>query len=376
MGLWAPATLFPHAASSATAKRTNGVILNVAALSYEDKITEMLKRSPKYMGTEAAQLFQTLISRENLTITVLTLLLWAIAHVYGVGEATDVVLLVVGVGFVGWGFWGGLRDAVDGAAGAIGARHDGDLENAAKLFGRGAVTMGINTLVALLMRKPLTTMGSRVGRLTVRNMRAGSSMPAAAADAVKTLAGRMNWKPYLRPIPPPPAGELSFEIVEPSEINGYAGKTDPYGNIKMARGVFSSYREQLEATYHELGHRWLSPHAQILRQFRATLAANAYERSVFLRYMEEAGVQTNAILRTTADIDGVGSIRLADVLRGVRFPVEDGARYAVLRRISTMRALVPTHMSMQGWMVGTVVVDGEMFGVYICARGQDEHGKK
>ena len=134
--------------------------------------------------------------------------------------------------------------------------------------------------------------------------------------------------------------------------------------------------EQLEAALHELGHRWLSPQARILRQFRATVAVNAYKRSVFLRYMEEAGVQMNAILRTRVQLDGMGSIELADVLRGVRFPVERGARYAVLQRIGTMRTLVPSHMSMQGWMVGTVAVDGETFAVYICEAGQDEHGKK
>ncbi len=248
---------------------------------------------PKGMKAE----LESFLSPANLGITAATLLVWAIAHVYGVGEAADVIVLVVGTGFVGWGFWGGLRDLVDFAVTTLRANTEPDLDAAAFLFQRAVITLGVNTLLALLLKRPMKSDWANQGRIT-----------------------RMNWMPKLKQAPMTPTSEVTVEHVSPAELKpGVAGTTDSYGNIKISRNL--NYREQMKTGWHEEVHSLLAPKAKLLRRYRASLNNNAYKNSVFLRYLTEAAAETRSLIMETRTFEGGSGFTRENFIKGMKFPL-------------------------------------------------------
>jgi hypothetical protein len=314
--------------------------LNVRALSPEKKIEEAIRRGVGLLPAGMKAEVQSFFTWENMQIIVATFLAWALAHATGVGEATDVLLLVIGVGFVGWGFWGGLKDMVNFAVTAIDANSEQDLNAAAILFQRGLITLGINTLMALLLKRPLKSAWARRGSLT-----------------------QLNLRPRLIPVGPPPNPGVRWELVDPAELpKGTLGVTDPYGNVKISNQL--SAAERFEVGTHEGTHSYLSPQAQLLRQFRASLNWSAYDRSVFLRYMEEAIAQTRARILTGAKFEGRVFTR-SNALQGVRFPLA-ADHYAILERVpKTQDTIVPSDIRTQGYMIGAILVEGHAYTVTI-----------
>ena len=100
------------------------------------------------------------------------------------------------------------------------------------------------------------------------------------------------------------------------------------------------------ARFHEEVHSLLSPKFTFLRSFRAGLGMSAYNKSKFLKYLEEALAETYAQLR-------VNGIR--GTLTGVAFPVKEG--YVVLSDVIQEVA--------KGSLIGTVVVGGVTYSAYL-----------
>src|SRR5690348_16759954 len=76
--------------------------VNVSAMSNQDRVAQVLRRSKKNFGPDVGQMIDSLLSPTNLALMTGTLVLWAGSHFVGVGEMVDVVLLAVGAFAIGW----------------------------------------------------------------------------------------------------------------------------------------------------------------------------------------------------------------------------------------------------------------------------------
>lgn len=137
---------------------------------------------------------------------------------------------------------------------------------------------------------------------------------------------------------------------DPNMPAGY-GETDKYGNITYSTAGTPTDRALV--LHHEKIHQFLSPKFNLLREFRADVRMTLYQKSSFMRYLEEAMAETYAQLR----VNGIRG--LPD---GIRFPVTNG--YVELRHVVTEGA------------VGAVTVGGVTYGAYVVATnnagGQNE----
>jgi hypothetical protein len=118
------------------------------------------------------------------------------------------------------------------------------------------------------------------------------------------------------------------------------GVTDKFGNITYSSS--GSATDRALALFHETVHSVLSPRLNFLRGMRADFGMWGYQRSAFLKYLEEALAETYAQVRVNG---------MSGVLTGIRFPIVEG--YVTLSRVLTEAA------------IGTVVYGGVVYGVYV-----------
>lgn len=120
------------------------------------------------------------------------------------------------------------------------------------------------------------------------------------------------------------------------------GFTDKFGNVQYS--MLGSKVDQALVREHELVHSFLSPKFKFLQEFRADIRMSAYEKSSFMRYMEEAMAETYAQLKVNG-LQGIPS--------GLSFPITNG--YVKLEDVVTEGAL------------GALAVGGVNYGVYVIA---------
>lgn len=287
---------------------------NVALMTTEEKVAEAMRRSVPLLPAAARDQVLALLEPSSIAIMAGTLVVWAGSHFFGVGEIVDVILLVVGFGFLGLAVFAGAQELYDFATIAIRARTEADLDRAGRHFASAVSILGISTISALLLRK---------------------SARAAAARG----------RPRVRPMPdvgPVPATGARPTITRPQTLaSGALGETDWWGNISVIRN--QSLSEQRATLYHEWVHRVLSPRFGPLRRLRAQLRASGYWRSALLRYLEEAMAECYGQLRAYG---------LGDMLTGFSFPIRGG--YVTVSQLVT-----------EGIAIGNIVVGGAIFHVVV-----------
>jgi hypothetical protein len=249
-----------------------------------------------------------------LTITAATLAAWVGSHLFGVGEIVDLALLAAGVVTLGFAVFEGAGALYEFAEKGGGARISADLDTAASSFAKAVTLLGISTIQAIIMRTPGKAVGAR-------------GVPKA--------------RPRVELPPPPPAGNQLRVARPPSLPLRSSGGTDAYGSIQIARNQVLS--EQRLALYHELVHRYFSPRTGPRRRLRAKLAITAYERSAFLRYLEEGLAEGYAQLR----VNGLGS-----AAQQWRFPLDNG--YVTVSQLLT-----------EGQAIGSLILGTQTFQVSI-----------
>lgn len=136
---------------------------------------------------------------------------------------------------------------------------------------------------------------------------------------------------------------------DPNMPAGY-GETDKYGNVTYSTAGTPTDRALV--LHHEKVHQFLSPKFNLLREFRADARMTLYQKSSFMRYLEEAMAETYAQLR----VNGIKG--LPD---GIRFPVTNG--YVELRHVVTEGA------------VGAVTVGGVTYGAYVISTNANGGGQ-
>lgn len=257
----------------------------VISWSFEKKLEESFRRTLPKIAPEARSALAALITPESISIIAGVLALWIASHAFGVGEAIDLILAVVGIAAVGLSVFAGLDHFGEFAARAYNAKSESDLDVAAEHLSKCITTLGVTTVLALLFRgRPATGRGGKID--------IGSPPPRMPG---------VRYKPT---------------ITKSASLRAGEGSTSVWGDIEVStRGAAS---EQKLVLLHERIHQLLTPRLYLLRNVRIENRTTSYFRSSLSRYLEEAMAETFAQV-------GVNGVRSFVV--GIRFPVDSGYVY-------------------------------------------------
>lgn len=272
------------------------VVLN--QLSVEKRIELVFRRAATLLPVEVGNQLLVLLEPAALATMVTLLVAWAGSHFFGVGEIADIVLLIVGWAAVGGVAWEAGDNLVDFVKKTLSARVDNDLDAAAAHLSKAITLLGVQLVLALLLKKKPSD--------TLNVAWRGKSMPAYAN------AFPQGSTPALTRVTP----TLTFTRA----MNFRTGKTNPLnGNIRIGRGAHfgKNSREELLATiYHEKVHQFFAPKMMLFRELRIYVAQSGYRQSYILRYLEEAFAEVIAQLRAN------GMTR-ENMMTGLMFPLQN-----------------------------------------------------
>ena len=250
--------------------------------SFVDRLLATLERTLPKLGPEAAERLREIINPTSAAVVAGVLLAWVASHAFGVGEAIDIILAVVGVLSIGLAVFSGLDHFGRFAYGVYGAKTDADIESAASHLAEAITILGIQAVLALLFR----------GR-------------------PQTYRGRpLNVGP---PAPRTPGLRYRPSTTGSNAIGRGGGETSAWGDIVYSLRGTANDRALVLA--HERIHQILTPKLYILRNFRVQSRTNSYFRSSLSRYLEEALAETFAQVK----VNGASNL-----LEGLRFPVTEG----------------------------------------------------
>ncbi len=298
--------------------------LNVAAMSREKKVEEAILRGTRLMPTAVGAQLKSMLSPKSLAIIVASLVGLAVAQAFGIGELVDALVLIAGIGFCGWGAVDGCRDLLHSVRIAMNARTERDLDEAGRYFASAVTKIGVNAVMAFLLKKPLRSFRDLNG-FGFKNVSPGflDVGPAPAAGSVPAI---------------------EFRPVLPDAL----GTTSAYGDIAIDNSLSES--ESRITLDHELVHRYFSPKFGPFRRLRASVRISGYVRSAMLKYLEEAMAEGYAQVRAHG---------LQGVITGIRWPIVGG--YLSIEEMAVMR----------GTIIGTIVVDGRLMHVSIVQGSPD-----
>ncbi|WP_165786317.1 RHS repeat-associated core domain-containing protein [Methylomonas sp. Kb3] len=147
-----PATASSSAVQSAPAPNMPIPVETVGSWTLERKFSEALRlTAPKLPGSMRRE-FEALLSPESLAIMAATLVIWAGAHVFGVGEIVDILMLVGGILMFGLAVFGVARDLGEFLAITATAGSEQDLDEAATHLAEAIAVIGVAAFVALLAK--------------------------------------------------------------------------------------------------------------------------------------------------------------------------------------------------------------------------------
>jgi hypothetical protein len=300
--------------------------LNVAALSREKKVEEAILRGLPLLPADVGAQLKSMLSPQSLAIVVASLVGLAVAQAFGIGELIDALVLIAGIGFCGWGAVDGCRDLLQSVRTALNARTERDLDEAGRYFASAVTKIGVNAVMAFLLKKPLRSFRDLKG------------------FKFKEVS------PGLMDVGAPPAPG-SVPAIEFKPLPNDLGITTPYGDIVIDSGL--SEEESRMTLDHELVHRYFSPKFGPFRRLRASVNISGYVRSAMLRYLEEAMAEGYAQVRAHG---------LQGVITGIRWPIAGG--YLSIDQMAVMR----------GTIFGTIVVDGRLMHVSMVQGSPDVGG--
>ena len=156
--------------------------MDVANMSLQDRLGEAVSRSGRHMPAELAREVAAIFTPMNIAIMAGTLVVWAGSHFAGVGFLADIILLCLGVVFLGWTAVELAGVLYEFATVLADAKTEADLERAGVLFAQAVLLAGVGAVSAVLLRG---------GAGAVRNARAAATPPPP--PPTPPAAPRRHW---------------------------------------------------------------------------------------------------------------------------------------------------------------------------------------
>ena len=159
----------------------------------EDRLRDVLRKTQGKVGPEVARQLEALIGPKSLAIMGDVLLLWAGGHAFGVGEAIDLVVGIVGFVAIGGAIFEGLDELLAVGRETYAARSDSDLDGAAAHLAKAIGILGIQAVLAILFRgRPAANRDARLspGRAPPRTSRGAIVQRRPAPAQKRRGAGR------------------------------------------------------------------------------------------------------------------------------------------------------------------------------------------
>lgn len=297
----------------------------IAGMSDAERVGEGIKRGVSRLAPAIEAQLQALVTPQALAVAAGFFVAWLVSHAVGIGFVIDAILMGVGVSAVGLAAFSGVDELIKFGYGAMGARNNRDMDGAAAHFATAVSILGVQAIVALLLRRAPQTF--RGGRVQV-------GPPPANAGFVL--------KPDLRAVRGLPAG---------------FGYTSWWGEITISRLGTSTDRRL--AALHEAFHRALTPKLNVLRSLRVEGRAASYTRSSLHTYLEEAVAESYA----RVSVHG-----LRQVLTGIVFPVRNGYVTLFNRQVVHGILVKPFVPEIAGLFLGIVNARGWLWNAYYSPR--------
>ncbi|EPG2867980.1 hypothetical protein QEG60_004415 [Pluralibacter gergoviae] len=313
--------------------------MNVNTMDLQGKLQVSMTKAAALLPAEVGQHLLALITPQALATMAGIVVIWAGSHFFGIGEIADVILLIVG-----WAAVGGVaveagKKLYDFAIKTNNAKTEADLDAAAHDLADAITLLGVDTVLALLLRKK-------------------------PGDTFKTTKGNMKISPYSSKVKASmasraprntnPSWRYRPKIRFTNQLNAGEGSTNIWGDITVGRRYDPTHRTSDEASkdllvaiYHERVHQFVAPKFYLLRELRSYVRTSAYYKSFILRYLEEAFAETIGQLRANG-------MSYKYIVRGFKFPIADN--YEI-----TFTAL---RHEMAGILLGPVVVGGITYNVF------------
>ncbi|MCS7469321.1 hypothetical protein NZK35_21940 [Stieleria sp. ICT_E10.1] len=148
----------------------------VEVMSLDDRFVKVLHLTVPKLPAEIQEEFAAMLSPASIGIIVGVLVVWAGSHYFGIGFIADALLLIVGLGFLGWQVWSVGNDFVAFVELTYSARTEADLEKASKHLANFLAVVGVAAFMALIAK------GAKRYGPKIKNMR-GIIKAATASDA-------------------------------------------------------------------------------------------------------------------------------------------------------------------------------------------------
>lgn len=307
--------------------------LNFAELSTEQRLAVVLERTGGKLGPAAAAELKKMATPEALAGAAVFLVAWIASHAIGIGMIVDALVVGTGVLFIGLAVFDAIGHLTEFGRKTLYGRSEEEMNAAAEHLARAISILGIQAVLALLLKGgPRTFHGGR--------------FKLSAAPA-RTRGLAFNPR-QIRRLPHEPAG---------------GGYTTEWGEIFISsRGTPADRRI---VALHESIHRLLTPKFYILREFRVQNRTASYVRSALAKYLEEAFAETYAQVK----MGGIG-----ESIVGITFPLKQEYVTLLASRYSTMqqRLLHPVLPEAGGLIAGWLTIAGNRFDLVFHQRRATE----
>lgn len=312
-----------------------GTMENTTQMDLQTKLQVVLTKTAALLPGDVGQQLLAMITPQSLAIMAGVVVVWAGAHFFGIGELADVILLIVG-----WAAVGGVAAQAGAklynfAIKTNNAQNESELDAAACDLAEAITLIGINTVLALLLKK-------KPGD-TFKKPYRGVVMPTYSRD----IAARMSL--------PKNGGWRYTPTIKITKFKDVTqGATKPWGDAIIGRNYYPGAMSKDEAQlrmlttlYHEQVHMAIAPKFYLLRELRVFMRQSGYNKSYILRYLEEALAETIGLLKARG-------MSTQYIIEGFKFPL--GNTYEITFSLLRHEAA--------GILLGPVVAGGLMYNAW------------
>jgi hypothetical protein len=293
----------------------------------EQRFEQAFLRALALLPRDVADQILAMLTPSALAFMLGVLVAWAVSHFTGAGEIADLVLLALGWIALGGAALEAGEELYAFVHGVLNAKAEQDLDIAGAHFAKAVSIIGVQGVMAVLFWK--APKGFQENRVLFDDIGMPKKIPLKdiRAEAPRRPPGKWFYRPT---------------VTEERGL-GMSGETSWWGDITIWRALLPA--DKRITLLHERVHSILTPKLYFLRNIRVSLKMNAYLKSAFMTYLEEALAETIAQV-------GVNGFRAA--VEGIKFPVSGG--YVTLAEMGT---------EAKGILFGTLNVSGRVYHVFL-----------